>query len=84
MTAPETFTEPREFGDLHGLVRHPTSVAEAIGGSIFRHGERRLCRGGAPRLDPGHAASLESSDGLAGDFIIKGRPTLAGARPSSV
>ena len=51
---------------------------------VFRHGERRLGRRRTPRLDPGHAAGLQLGDDLVGDFVIKARPVLTGARASSV
>src|SRR5579871_2226258 len=51
-----------------------------VGRSVLWHCQRRLCRGRPPGLDPGHAASLEFSDDLAGDFVIEARPALAGAR----
>src|SRR5947207_11422390 len=53
----------------------------SIGRRIFRHRQRRSCRGRAPRLDPGHAARLKFGDDLVGDFVIKARPVLAGAYP---
>src|SRR5262249_30268222 len=56
------------------------AAVEAISRSVFRHSERRLRRSGAPRLNPGHTASLKFSDDLAGDFIIEVRPALSGAR----
>ena len=59
------------------------ATVSAVGRRIFRHRQRRLCRGRAPGLDPGHAAGLELGDDLVGDFVIEGRPVLAGAHPSS-
>ena len=50
------------------------------GGRVLRHGKRRLRRGRPPGLDPGHAAGLQFSDDLAGDFVIERRPVVAGAR----
>ena len=50
---------------------------------VFRHRQRRFCRSRTPGLDPGHPASLKFGDDLVGDFVIEGRPVLAGARASS-
>ena len=56
----------------------------AVGRSIFRQGQRRLCRSRAPRLNPGHPAGLELGDDLVGDFVIEACPVLTGARASSM
>src|SRR5579859_1495572 len=49
---------------------------------VFRHRQRRFCRGRSPGLDPGYPASLKFGDDLVGDFIIEICPVLAGAHPS--
>ncbi|KIU01683.1 hypothetical protein QU38_00370, partial [Staphylococcus aureus] len=49
------------------------------GGGVPRHGERRLRRGGPPRLDPGYAAGLQLAHELTGGFVVKARPGLARA-----
>jgi hypothetical protein len=48
----------------------------------FRHGQRRLRRGSAPGLHPGHAAGLKLGDDLVGDVVVEASPVLAGARAS--
>src|SRR4029077_17584104 len=44
--------------------QHVDAGIAALGRRVFRHGERRFRRRGPPRLDPGHAASLQLCDDL--------------------
>ena len=62
--------------------QHVNATVLPVSRRVFRHGQRRLCRGRTPGLDPGHAAGLEFGDDLVGDFVIEARPVLAGARAS--
>ena len=54
-----------------------------VGRRIFRHRQRRFCRGRTPGLNPGDASGLKFGNDLVGDFVIEVRPVLAGARASS-
>ena len=62
--------------------QHIHAGVAPLGRRILRHGERCFRRGGPPGLNPGHAAGLQLSDDLVGDFGIEARPVLTGTSAS--
>ena len=58
---------------------HVDAGIAALGRGVLRHGQWRLNRRRAPRLDPGQPPGLQLGDDLVGDFLIEARPVLAGA-----
>ena len=68
------------FNDGAPQNQHVNSRVAALRRSIARHGERRLDRRRPPWLHPWDAAGLQFGDDLVGDFGVKARPILTGAR----
>src|SRR5581483_2890546 len=67
----------------HGAPENKDIHATVLAASrcVPRHRQRRLRRRRPPGLHPGHTAGFEFGDDLVGDFVIKARPVVAGARP---
>lgn len=58
---------------------HVDARIAVLGGSVLRHGQRRLNRRRAPRLHLWQPPSFQLGDDLVGDILIEARPVLAGA-----
>ena len=60
--------------------QHVNPGIAALRRGVARHGERRLDRRRPPWLHPRDAAGLQFGDDLVGDFGVKARAVLTGAR----